>query len=120
MKRNLLTLTAAAAIAFGGFGLALAKTGPPGHRLGLERLTKSLNLTSDQQTKVQPILDQARPQILAIHEDAAQKTKTVLDNAFAQIRPLLTAEQQKKFDAQQKAHQNVRTAREELHDTMKD
>jgi Spy/CpxP family protein refolding chaperone len=120
MKRNLLTLTAAAAIAFGGFGLALAKTGPPGHRLGLERLTKSLNLTSDQQTKVQPILDQARPQILAIHEDAAQKTKTVLDNAFAQIRPLLTAEQQKKFDAQQKAHQDMRTARKELHDAMKD
>ena len=119
MKRNLLALSAAAAIALGGFGVALAKTGPGGHRAGLD-LTKSLNLTPDQQAKVQPILDQARPQIVAIHQDAEQKTTAVITTAVAQIRPLLTPEQQKKLDAQQKAHQDLRTARKELHEAMKD
>jgi hypothetical protein len=120
MKQNLLALTAAAAIALGGFGVALAKTGPAGHRVGLEHLTKSLNLTPDQQAKVQPILDQARPQIAAIHQDAAQKTKAVITNTVEQIRPLLTPEQQKKLDAQQKAHEDLRTARKELHEATQD
>jgi len=122
MKRNLLALSAAVAIALGGFGVALARTGPAEHRhdFGLEHLTKSLNLTPDQQAKVQPILDQARPQIFAIHQDAAQKTKTVITNTVEQIRPLLTPEQQKKLDAQQKAHEDLRTARKELHEAVKD
>lgn len=119
MKRNLLALTAAAALGFGGFGLALAKTGPTGHRFGFEQLTKSLDLTPDQQAKIQPIFDQARPQIAAIHQDAAAKTRTVMNNAFTQIRPLLTPEQQKKLDAQQKAHEDLRTARKELHEATK-
>jgi len=120
MKKNLLALTAAVALACGGFGVALAKTGPAGHRFGLEHLTKSLNLTPDQQAKVQPILDQTRPQILDIHEDAAQKTRTILDNVVAQIRPLLTPEQQKKLDAQRKASQDLRTAHKEMRDALKD
>ena len=120
MKQNLIAIAAAAAIGFGGFGSALAKTGPTRHRVGLEQLTKSLDLTPEQQAKVQPILDQARPQIVAIHEDAAAKTKTVITNTVAQIRPLLTPEQQKKLDAQQKAHEDLRNARKELHDVTTD
>jgi len=120
MKRNLVALTVAAVIAYGGFGLALAKSGPASHRVGLEQLTKSLNLTPDQRARVEPILDQARPQLVAIHEDAMAKSKTVIRNAFAQIRPLLTPEQQKKLDAQQKAHEDLHTARKELHEAMKD
>jgi Spy/CpxP family protein refolding chaperone len=120
MKRNLIALAAAAAIGFGGFGIAIAKNGPAGHRAGLERLTRSLDLTPDQQAKVQPILDQAKPQIAAIHQDAAAKTRTVVTNMLVQIRPLLTPEQQKKLDEQQKAHENLQVARKELHDAMKE
>ena len=44
-----------------------------------------------------------------------QKMKTVLDSALSQIRPILAADQQKKFDAIQKAHQDMMYAQKELH-----
>src|SRR3984893_19232762 len=121
MKRNLLTLAAVGAIALGGFAIAQTQGGPEGrhwhgHGFALEHLTKTLNLTSDQQTKVKPIIDQARPQIIAIHKDAMQKTHAVLDNAMSQIRPLLTPEQQTKADQIKKAHEDLRNAVKELHD----
>ncbi len=112
MKRNLLTLAAAGAIALGGFALVQAQPGHDGGgrrhggEFALERMTKELNLTADQQTKVQPILDQAKPQIAAIHQEAMQKMKTVMDSTMSQIRPLLTADQQKKLDDIQKARQD--------------
>ena len=70
----------------------------------LENLTETLNLTPDQKAKIQPIVDQAKPQIAAIHQEAMQKTKAVMDNAMAQIRPLLTPDQQKKADDMREAH----------------
>src|SRR6476661_10661551 len=105
MKRNLLAIAAAGAIAVGGFVVVQAQPGPGGaghwggHAFGLKGITEKLDLTAEQQTKVQPILDQAKPQIAAIHQEAMQKMKTVVDSAVSQIRPLLTPEQQKKFDA---------------------
>lgn len=123
MKRNLLTLAAVGAIVLGGFAIAQAQGGPGrwhGRGFSLEHLTKTLSLTSDQQAKVQPILDQAKPQIIAIHKDAMQKTQAVMASTMSQIRPLLTSEQQTKFDALQKARQDMRNARRELHDAMKE
>ena len=81
-------------------------------------LTKALNLTPDQQSKVQPLLDQARPQIIAIHKDAMEKTHAIIDKTMSQIRPVLTPEQQKKFDALEKARQDMRSAMQELHAAM--
>jgi len=127
MKRNLLTLAAAGAIALGGFALVNAQDGAGGfvghggwhgHQFAIQHLTKSLNLTADQQTKVQPLLDQARPQIIAIHKDAMQKTQAIVDKTMSQIRPMLTPEQQTKFDALQKARQDMRNAMQELHAAM--
>jgi Spy/CpxP family protein refolding chaperone len=125
MKRNLLTLAAAGAIALGGFALVQAQPGHGGgggqghgHGFALERFTKGLDLTADQQAKVQPILDQAKPQIAAIHQEAMQKAKTVIDSTMSQIRPLLTPEQQQKLDNIQKAHQDMMNAHKELHDAM--
>jgi Spy/CpxP family protein refolding chaperone len=123
MKRNLLTLAAVGAIALGGFAIAQAQGGPGqchGQGFSLEHLTKTLSLTSDQQSKVQPILDQAKPQIIAIHKDAMQKTQAVMASTMSQIRPLLTPEQQTKFDAVQKARQDMRAAQQELHNAMKE
>jgi Spy/CpxP family protein refolding chaperone len=124
MKRNVLAVIAAGAIALGGFVVVQAQPGAGGgghwhgHAFGLQHLTDKLNLTSDQQTKVQPIIDQAKPQIVAIHKDAMQKMKTVMDSTLSQIRPLLNADQQKKLDAIEKAHQDMMNARKELHDAM--
>src|SRR5438046_767737 len=126
MKRNVLALTAAGAIALGGFVVVQAQPGPGGaghwhgHAFGLRGITEKLDLTAEQQTKVQPILDQAKPQIAAIHQEAMQKAKTVIDSTLSQIRPVLTADQQKKLDAIQKAHQDMMNAHKELHDAMQD
>ena len=122
MKKNILTFVAAGAIALGGFAVAQAQPGAGGgwhgRGFGLRGVTKQLDLTSDQETKVQPILDAAKPQLAAIHQEAMQKAKGVVDSSLSQIRPLLTADQQKKLDAIQKAHQDMMNAHKELHDAM--
>ncbi|PYL63942.1 MAG: hypothetical protein DMF25_08835 [Verrucomicrobia bacterium] len=126
MKRNLFAIVAAGAIALGGFAVAQPEDGPGGkggwhgHGNPLEHMTETLKLTPDQQTKVQPILDQAKPQIATIHQEAMEKTKAVMDKTMSQIRPLLTPEQQQKLDDVQKAHQDMRNARKELHDATKE
>ena len=124
MKRNILTVVAAGAIALGGFVIVQANPGPGGfghghgRAFGLRGITEQLNLISDQQTKVQPILDAAKPQLAAIHQEARQKAKGVIDSSLSQIRPLLNADQQKKLDAIQKAHQDMMNAHKELRDAM--
>jgi protein CpxP len=124
MKRNVLTLVVAGAIALGGFAIVQAGPGHRGHwhghGFGLERMIEKLDLTADQQTKVDPIIEGAKPQITAIHEDAMQKMKTVMDSTLSQIRPLLTPDQQKKLDDIQKAHQDMMKAHKELRDATQD
>ena len=126
MKRKLIALTISSVLALGT--VALYAEGPehghghghPGMGAGkwdnpLEHLTKELDLTSDQQAKVGPIVDQAKPQIQAIHREAMEKARAVMENASAQIRPLLTPQQQAKFDAIKKAHEDMLNAMKELH-----
>jgi Spy/CpxP family protein refolding chaperone len=129
MKRNLLAVAAAGAIALGGFVVVQAQPGPGGpcgagpghgHAFGLKGITNKLNLTADQQAKVQPILDAAKPQIDAIHKEAMQKMQTVMAGTLSQIRPLLNSDQQTKLDAIQKAHQDMMNAHKELHDAMQE
>ena len=121
-KRNLVTCAAIGLIAVGGYAFAEGQGGGHGgwrgHSFGMEHLTKSLNLTPDQQSKIQPLFDQAKPQIMAIHKDAMTKTKAIVDNTMTQVRPLLTADQQKKFDAMQKARQDMHAAMQEMHAAM--
>ena len=129
MKQNLLTFLALGAIVLGGSPLVQAKErgkegGRAWHKHGkhgghLERMTESLDLTPEQKAKVQPILDQAKPQIRQIHEEARQKAKAVMENTMTQIRPLLTPEQQKKADEMKKAHEEMRNAAKKLHDLKK-
>ena len=126
MKRNLLAVADAGAIALGSFVVVQAQPGAGGaghwrgHAFGLKGITEKLDLTAEQQTKVQPILDQAKPQIAAIHQEAMQKMHTVMNGTLTQIRPLLTADQQSKLDAIEKAHQDMQNARKQLHDAMED
>src|SRR5437899_4523183 len=117
MKRNLLTFAAVGAIALGGYafaqghgGFAGGHGGWQGQGFAMGHLTKALNLTAEQQSKVQPLIDQARPQIVAIHKDAMDKTHAVIDKTMSQIRPILTSDQQTKFDDMQKARQDIRNA----------
>ncbi len=125
MKRNLITFAAIGVIALAGYAFAQSQNGFGGHHGGWQgqgfamgHLTKALNLTAEQQSKVQPLIDQARPQIVAIHKDAMEKTHAVIDRTMSQIRPILTPDQQKKFDDLQKARQDMRNAMQELHNAM--
>jgi len=129
MKLNLITLSAIGALSIGTAIAQVSPAGPPENRGGgggrghrhnsLEQVTENLNLTPEQKAKVQPIIDQTKPQIEAIHQEAMEKMKTVMENAGAQIRPLLTATQQEKFDAMKKAHEDMHKAMREMHEAQK-
>jgi Spy/CpxP family protein refolding chaperone len=133
MRRRIITITTAVGLALASLVYLQAKEpgehgpkpehGPDPHHMmmgnPLDHLSKDLNLTDDQKTKVQPIIDQTKPQMAAIHKEAMEKMHALLESAGAQIRPLLTPEQQVKFDAMKKAHDDMRKAMEEMHDAQK-
>ena len=130
MKLRLITLSAAcvALLATGSIGLAqdpAAKNNDRPNRWRnkrgnpVEHLTKALDLTPDQQAKIQPIFDQAKPQIMAARQEARQKVQAIRENTMTQVRSILTAEQQQKFDTIKKAREDMRKAREEMRDALK-
>ena len=91
------------------------------HKRGnhVERLTRALDLTPDQQAKVKAIFEQAKPQIQAAREEGRQKAQAIRENIQAQIRPILTPAQQQKYDAIKKAREDMRKARQEIRDALK-
>ena len=77
-------------------------------------MTKTLDLTADQQAKIRPILEQAKPQMKAARQESRQKMKAIRDNVRSQIRPLLTPPQQTKLDAIHKAREDMMKARQAM------
>jgi protein CpxP len=126
MKIRLITLTAACAAMLATISLVNAQEparkdsggdrARHHHKWGnsLEHMTKTLELTPDQQAKIGPILEQAKPQMKAARQESKEKMKAIRDNVRSQIRPLLTPVQQQKWDAIQKAREDVRKARQAL------
>ena len=126
MKLRQITLTATCLALFGTLSLAQAQGPGPDwknrrEKRGniLEHMTKNLALTPEQQAKIQPILDQAKPQVIALRKEAMEKAKAIRDATRAQIRAVLTPEQQQKFDALQKAREDMRKAKQEMRDARK-
>jgi len=77
-----------------------------------EMLTKQLKLTSDQQPKVLDILKSEQSQMESLHSDSSlsqddrrSKMMDIRKTSDDQIRALLDADQQKKFDVMQSQHQ---------------
>src|SRR5438552_17768598 len=92
MKRNLLTFTAVGALALAGYAFAEPQGefggrhgGWHGQGFAMGHLTKALNLMPDQESKVQPLLAQARPQILDIHTEAMENKQPIIDKKQSQI-----------------------------------
>jgi protein CpxP len=130
MKSRLITLTAACAALFATVTVGQAQDPAAKnndrpdrwhHKRGnpVEHLTKALDLTPEQQAKIQPIFDQAKPQLKAARQEARQKVQAIRENIQSQIRPILNPAQQQKFDALKKAREDMRKAREEMRDAMK-
>jgi len=74
----------------------------------LEHMTKMLNLTSDQQQKIKPILENEQSQMTALHEDTTTpqadrmaKAREIRQNSQQQINGILTPEQQQKWQSMQ-------------------
>ena len=71
----------------------------------LERMSKDLNLTDDQKTKIKPILEEqtkqmqdARQSTSTSDQDRRAKMKQIHENTMSQIRPILNSDQQKKLE----------------------
>jgi Spy/CpxP family protein refolding chaperone len=75
--------------------------GPPGlqqmRHHWMMHLAERLNLTSDQQAKIEPILADAANRIQALHRDEVDRIAKIMDSANQQIEPLLTPAQQEEL-----------------------
>jgi hypothetical protein len=65
-------------------------------------LQKRLELTPDQVSKVNPIIDSAIAQMHSIRMDTMQRVNKVFEDSYAQISAILTPEQRIKLDLMQK------------------
>src|ERR1700685_881465 len=86
--------------------------GAPDPARRTQQLTKQLNLTSDQQTKVQEILQSERSQMDTLRQDSSvsqqdrhSKMMHIQQNSDTQIRALLDSTQQPKWDEMQAKRQ---------------
>ncbi len=67
-------------------------------------LTQQLNLTSDQQTQIKPILENESQQMQSLRSDSSlsqqdrmSKMQAIRETTNSQIKPILTADQQTKW-----------------------
>jgi hypothetical protein len=69
------------------------------HNHAVEMLDSKLSLTSDEKTKIEKAFDDNAPAVEAVRLETNAKLQAVRDKTSAQIRLLLTSEQQQKYDA---------------------
>ncbi len=78
----------------------------------LEHLTKALDLSSDQQTQIKPILESQQQQMMQIHQDQTlsrddkmAKAKSLHDDTTSKIQAVLNDQQKQKYTAMQQKMQ---------------
>jgi len=64
----------------------------------MKRLAKELNLTSDQKTKIDPLVEQMIEKRREYYLKNRPEIKKIMDQGFAQIREELNEDQKKKLD----------------------
>lgn len=130
MKTRLLTLALGGLLTVGGPCAALAQDAPPpppdqnqagppadgprgrGMRMDpdrqLERLTRELNLTTDQQTQIKPLLVERQQKMQALFqdqsaapEDRRMQARTIMEGTNNSIKAVLNDDQKQKFQAMQ-------------------
>ena len=123
MKKFLLITTLVAAVMFSATALyaqadsTASQSGTPpqgqGHGRGpgmspeqrLQRMTKQLNLSEDQQEKMKPILQDEAQQMQSVRQDSSlspqdrqSKMQQIRDNSMTQMKSILDPDQQKKLE----------------------
>src|ERR1700748_500231 len=85
----------------------------PSHRMGdpseqLAHLTKALNLTSDQQSQIKPMLENQQQQMMQIRQDQSlsradkmTKFKSLSSDTHGKIEAVLNDQQKQKFEEMQ-------------------
>jgi len=128
MQTKLFTLALSGLLAIGVSGAALAQDNPPppqdqagppaqgpggrGMRMDpnrqLERLTRELSLTTDQQAQIKPLLIERQQKMQALFqnqslapEDRRTQMRTIMEGTNNSIKGVLTDDQKQKFDAMQ-------------------
>jgi Spy/CpxP family protein refolding chaperone len=72
-----------------------------------DRLKSELELTPEQMTKVQPILDDATKKLQQIREDTGRRVREVMQQTHAALQPILTDTQRARlsqFEEQMRQH----------------
>jgi Spy/CpxP family protein refolding chaperone len=97
----------------GGGQAGGGRRGPMSPEEQLKRLTSDLNLTADQQTKIKPILADARKKMEVVRSDSngdrqamRQKMMQIRQDTNDQIRAQLDDKQKEKFDKQEQERQD--------------
>lgn len=88
--------------------------GPPSPQQHLDHLAQMLNLTDDQKAKIKPILEDTTAQAEALGKDTSlspqdrrAKKHGLHEKSMAQIRGLLTPDQQAKLDSMKQKHEGM-------------
>jgi protein CpxP len=90
----------------------------------MKELTQRLNLTSDQQAKIKPIVEDTHQQMQTImkddslsREDKMAKIRTLHESAHAKLSDILTDEQKKKLSAMEEMHGHPPSQQEKKDDS---
>lgn len=120
MRKSLVCAMLALTLACGGSALYaqqdnMSQSGQamaPGMKMSpdqrLQHMTKMLNLTDDQQQKIKPILENESQQMQSLQQDTTMsqqdrwgKMRQIRTQTREQIKPILTADQQQKWEQMQ-------------------
>lgn len=78
----------------------------------LAHMTKALNLSSDQQSQIKPLLENQQQQMMQIHQDSTlsrddkmAKAKSLHDDTRSKIEAVLNDQQKQKYEAMQQKMQ---------------
>ena len=81
----------------------------------LARMTKQLQLTDEQQAKIKPIIEEQHKQMMDLRQDTSMsredrfaKFREVRQQSLEKIKPILTTEQQKKWQKMQEERRGRR------------
>ena len=77
----------------------------------LERLSKELNLTPNQKTKIGPIVKQMVEKRRARYQEIRPEVKAIMDQGFSQIEVELNEDQKKKLEALREKFEKRRAER---------
>lgn len=82
----------------GGIGVKIYDTRSHGPRSAIERLKRDLNLSAEQVTAIEKVLETSGTEMQKLYDSFRPQVEASRMSTRQQIRALLTPEQQKKYD----------------------